>query len=1029
MRWGYGYYLGRLDRSNEYIIGTSTGIKTAVALKRLPEDEKWDADGVAQIKGAPWDSQPKEAEVIEAPTVEPRPIPPVGGDRAGASVPQPDETAERRVYLTKEIVRRYGATKGCPGCKEIGKHHLPHCRDRLEECVRKDQEEKQKELQEQIDELREQLKKAEEEKSDDEEVVAPEGPVGMDDTELEELATSKEEPWRHRKLTRSVPEDSRYEEEGAEGVKKKNKPTEETTSGAASSSSQMPKDESGEKRKVPVIGSWITHADAKAKKKKDGDAILVLEQGRPPVLRFGDMELRMEDGCDKSEIQAIEEMLEIYDEMTGTLLDPVLVAKARAEEMDEVHGHKVYYKMPRADGMALAQKLGKKVWKVRWIDLNQGDEKEPRYRSRLVCCELKKGIENVEWYAATPPLFIMKAFLSMCATDLHRSGRPLKLLFLDVRRAFFWATATDWVFIELVDEDKTEGKDEIGVIEPGEGKSMYGSRSAARNWQEAVHTVVVQGLGFKPVLSSPCLFGHEERDTKMMVHGDDFIIISDDDNCEWSETELRKHWTLKRKAKLGPDEDDDKEVLCLNRVIRYETYGVELEPDPRHAELIIAECGMQHSRGVNTPGTKEPGTEIGDDVPSDASTSVAYRGISARGLYLSTERLEARYATKELARSSKNPTQGSVKGLKRLARFYKKFPRVVTVYRWQGRRAGQPHIRKLTSKADSNHANCPMTRRSTSGGVLMRGCHCWDGWSSTQEIVTISSGESEFMAGLKAACQLLAALSMMSEIGLVLEGEVETDSSAGLGMSSKIGLQKTKHIETKYLWIQQAVKQQRFKMKKVDGKTNQADLLTKHVDYVTMQRYMKALGLEVREGRCKISPTLGLMILQQLGEGNAMEVAMTLKTQQASVWSSDEVKEETTGSWWSFVMTILLIAGWEMMKLLLEAMAQEKLMKLWRSWFPARPEVQEEGLNENPEVVADVVNVNADEEQPELPRVQQVQRVRARVRETYMTTNANTRNPTQPSKRSLHPSAQHRYPRDAWTMGRNDPITEEVVSG
>lgn len=82
---------------------------------------------------------------------------------------------------------------------------------------------------------------------------------------------------------------------------------------------------------------------------------------------------------------------------------------------------------------------------------------------------------------------MLKAFLSLAATDLHRSGKKFKLFFLDVRRAFLWATATDWVFIELVDEDKTPGKDEMGVIEPGEGKSMYGSRSAARKRQEAVH--------------------------------------------------------------------------------------------------------------------------------------------------------------------------------------------------------------------------------------------------------------------------------------------------------------------------------------------------------------------------------------------------------------------------------------------------------------------------------------------------------------------------------------------------------------
>ena len=64
---------------------------------------------------------------------------------------------------------------------------------------------------------------------------------------------------------------------------------------------------------------------------------------------------------------------------------------------------------------------------------------------------------NVDIFAATPPLCILQALLSIAATDLHRTGRVMKVLFLDVRRACFWAAATDWAFVELVGENKTDG--------------------------------------------------------------------------------------------------------------------------------------------------------------------------------------------------------------------------------------------------------------------------------------------------------------------------------------------------------------------------------------------------------------------------------------------------------------------------------------------------------------------------------------------------------------------------------------------
>lgn len=347
----------------------------------------------------------------------------------------------------------------------------------------------------------------------------------------------------------------------------------------------------------------------------------------------------------------------------------------------------------------------------------------------------------------------------------------------------------------------------------------------------------------------------------------------------------------------------------------------------------------------------------------EQETGSAYRGIVARGIYLTSERLEAKYATKELSRSTKGPTKGCVKAVKRLARLCKKYPRVVLVFRWQGSRAGQPHLRKLVARAGSNHANCPVTRRSTSGGALMRGSHTWDGWSATQEVVTIASGESEFMAILKAVCQLLGALAMMHDLGLELEGVVETDSSAGLGMSSKLGQQKTKHIETKYLWVQQALRANRFKIRKCEGATNVADLMTKHVGHVTMLKHMKNLGLELRAGRPKISPALaegatrvrlqallmGLMIMQQLGESTGQLMTQSVKEEQETMrWKSYEPKEETS-SWWTVLLTVLTVIRWEATKLLLEALMQEKLMGWWRKWFPVRPEVPEE-----PEVIVPI---------------------------------------------------------------------------
>ncbi len=43
-----------------------------------------------------------------------------------------------------------------------------------------------------------------------------------------------------------------------------------------------------------------------------------------------------------------------------------------------------------------------------------------------------------------------------------------------------------------------------------------------------------------------------------------------------------------------------------------------------------------------------------------------------------------------------------------------------------------------------------MTRRSTTGGVVMFGSHCLKTYSSTEDIIALSSGEAEFLRIVRA---------------------------------------------------------------------------------------------------------------------------------------------------------------------------------------------------------------------------------------------------------------------------------------
>ena len=69
------------------------------------------------------------------------------------------------------------------------------------------------------------------------------------------------------------------------------------------------------------------------------------------------------------------------DDVSGAYLDPKMVKKARAEEIEYVRSMKLYTKVPISECLA---KTGKQPIAVRWIDVNKQDDANPLYRSRLV---------------------------------------------------------------------------------------------------------------------------------------------------------------------------------------------------------------------------------------------------------------------------------------------------------------------------------------------------------------------------------------------------------------------------------------------------------------------------------------------------------------------------------------------------------------------------------------------------------------------------------------------------------------------
>ena len=108
-----------------------------------------------------------------------------------------------------------------------------------------------------------------------------------------------------------------------------------------------------------------------------------------------------------------------WDDVTGEALDSREVRRARAKEIVYARQKMVWKKIRRSE----ARKMGIKVVKTRWIDINKGDRFNPNYRSRFVAKEFNDGKGGEPgWFAATPPLEALKLILSMPRQGAKEEG-------------------------------------------------------------------------------------------------------------------------------------------------------------------------------------------------------------------------------------------------------------------------------------------------------------------------------------------------------------------------------------------------------------------------------------------------------------------------------------------------------------------------------------------------------------------------------------------------------------------------------
>ena len=135
--------------------------------------------------------------------------------------------------------------------------------------------------------------------------------------------------------------------------------------------------------------------------------------------------------------------------------------------------------------------------------------------------------------------------------------------------------------------------------------------------------------------------------------------------------ELAKQLEIKRQ--VLSEQPDESQITFLGRVITWTKSGLTYEADPRHAEVVVQDLGLQNSKHAVMPGvTGHVDARDEDDRANPlewGSEATLYRAVTARLNFLAQDRTDIQYATKEVSRWMAPPKLRDWEALRRIGKY------------------------------------------------------------------------------------------------------------------------------------------------------------------------------------------------------------------------------------------------------------------------------------------------------------------------------------------------------------------------
>jgi len=439
-----------------------------------------------------------------------------------------------------------------------------------------------------------------------------------------------------------------------------------------------------------------------------------------------------------------------------------------------------------------------------------------RYRARFVARGFtqREGIDYHETFAPVTRFDTVRLLIAYAAQ--HR----MKLRQFDIKTAFLHGELPETIYISQP-EGFSDGTNRVCKVR----RSLYGLKQSPRCWNQRLVEFMTQNDWVVSKFDA-CLFINHTLKLILAIYVDDGLLAYTD---EASRQQFETTLTQQFEAKFTPAD------CFLGIEIQHQPDGGYHLHQRGYATKVIERFNLARAKPRPSPYDAE---DINYESPK--CTDQPYREAVGSLLYLvNCTRPDLAFSVSVASRYLQAPTEQHWRNVQHILRYVIGTKSVGPLYK-------PDTDGKFAIYSDSDYAGDKLTRRSTSGCIVMFAGAPVHWNSRLQKTVATSSTEAEFISASEAVKECLSLRNLIDDLALPrVAPTLYVDSQPAIDIiRDPTHHSRTKHIDVRYKFIREHEARGNIVTTHVSTENQLADSLTKAYSGPRLRLALIALGLQ-----------------------------------------------------------------------------------------------------------------------------------------------------------------------------------------